>query len=162
MLTENDLIVYDKPSGKFTTSDKGYQFLKGYEDLSKLIGPIATIIAKEETDSSSIPNWEASKTLTVFSIFFQGFMRAWLQDIGYFCLKSELHSLMQVLPFLKPRPSIVKNWITIFCWSKFYLKENSKQSIIEISSVKEEIFQSLFSKHQGLLIVFHLVYLTPI
>lgn len=56
MLTENDLIVYDKPSGKFTTSDKGYQFLKGYEDLSKLIGPIATIIAKEETDSSSIPN----------------------------------------------------------------------------------------------------------
>jgi hypothetical protein len=56
MLTDNDLIIYDKPSGKFTTSDKGYQFMKGYEDLSKLIGPIATIIAKEETDSSSIPN----------------------------------------------------------------------------------------------------------
>lgn len=55
MLTENDLIVYDKPSGKFTTSDKGYQFLKGYEYLSKLIGPIATIIAKEETDSSIYP-----------------------------------------------------------------------------------------------------------
>jgi predicted transcriptional regulator len=48
MLTENDLIVYDKPSGKFTTTNKGYQFMKGYEDLSKLIGPIPTIIAKEE------------------------------------------------------------------------------------------------------------------
>ncbi len=49
MLTENGLIVYDKPSGKFSTTNKGYHFMKGYEDLSKLIRPIPTIIAKEET-----------------------------------------------------------------------------------------------------------------
>jgi len=37
MLTENDLIEYDKPSQRFTTSDTGFQFMKRYEDLSKLI-----------------------------------------------------------------------------------------------------------------------------
>ena len=37
MLTENDLIEYDKPSQRFTTTDKGFQFMKRYEDLSKLI-----------------------------------------------------------------------------------------------------------------------------
>ena len=37
MLSENDLIGYDKPSQRFTATDKGFQFLKTYEDLSKLI-----------------------------------------------------------------------------------------------------------------------------
>ena len=41
MLTENDLIGYDKPSQRFTATDKGFQFLKTYEDLSKLIRAIA-------------------------------------------------------------------------------------------------------------------------
>jgi predicted transcriptional regulator len=40
MLIENDLIVYDKASQRFTTTHKGHQFLKGYEDLSKLFTPI--------------------------------------------------------------------------------------------------------------------------
>ncbi len=49
MLTENDLIAFDKPSRRFATTDKGYQFLKRYEDLNKLIIPLATtIVAKEE------------------------------------------------------------------------------------------------------------------
>ena len=56
MLRENDLIAYDKPSGRFSTTNKGYEFMKRYEDLSKLIGPITTIVAKEEKDSSSMPN----------------------------------------------------------------------------------------------------------
>jgi predicted transcriptional regulator len=37
MLTENDLIGYDRPSQRFTATDKGFHFLKTYEDLSKLI-----------------------------------------------------------------------------------------------------------------------------
>jgi predicted transcriptional regulator len=37
MLSENDLIEYDKPNQRFTTTDKGFQFMKRYEDLSKLI-----------------------------------------------------------------------------------------------------------------------------
>jgi predicted transcriptional regulator len=41
MLTENDLIGFDKPSQRFTATDKGFQFLKTYEDLSKLIRAIA-------------------------------------------------------------------------------------------------------------------------
>ncbi|HKG72317.1 MAG TPA: winged helix-turn-helix domain-containing protein [Nitrososphaeraceae archaeon] len=41
MLTENDLIGYDKPSQRFTATDKGFQFLNTYEDLSKLIRAIA-------------------------------------------------------------------------------------------------------------------------
>lgn len=46
MLTGNDLIAYDKPSRRFTTTDKGYRFMERYEDLNKLIGPLATILAK--------------------------------------------------------------------------------------------------------------------
>jgi predicted transcriptional regulator len=42
MLTENDLIGYDKPSQRFTTTDRGFQFMKRYEDLSKLISAMAT------------------------------------------------------------------------------------------------------------------------
>jgi predicted transcriptional regulator len=41
MLTENELIGYDKPSQRFTATDKGFQFLNTYEDLSKLIRAIA-------------------------------------------------------------------------------------------------------------------------
>ena len=47
MLRENDLIAYDKTSGRFSTTNKGYEFIKRYEDLTKLIGPVATIVAKE-------------------------------------------------------------------------------------------------------------------
>ena len=51
MLRENDLIAYDKTSGRFSTTNKGYEFIKRYEDLTKLIGPVATIVAKEEKAS---------------------------------------------------------------------------------------------------------------
>ena len=37
MLTENDLIAYDKPTGRFSTTYKGYEFLRRYEDLTKLL-----------------------------------------------------------------------------------------------------------------------------
>jgi predicted transcriptional regulator len=47
MLTENDLIAYDNPSRRFTTTNKGYQFVKRYEELNNLIAPLATIVAKE-------------------------------------------------------------------------------------------------------------------
>jgi predicted transcriptional regulator len=42
MLAENDLIAYDKPTQRFTTTDKGFQFMKRYEDLSNLISAVAT------------------------------------------------------------------------------------------------------------------------
>ena len=42
MLSENNLIGYDKPSQRFTTTDKGFQFMKRYEDLTTLISAIAT------------------------------------------------------------------------------------------------------------------------
>jgi predicted transcriptional regulator len=42
MLVENDLIAYDEARQRFITTDKGYQFIMRYEDLSKLIVPIAT------------------------------------------------------------------------------------------------------------------------
>ena len=42
MLAENDLIAYDKPTQRFTTTDKGFQFMDRYEDLSKLITAEAT------------------------------------------------------------------------------------------------------------------------
>jgi predicted transcriptional regulator len=37
MLTENDLIAYDKSSGRFSTTYKGYEFIRSYEDLNNLI-----------------------------------------------------------------------------------------------------------------------------
>ena len=52
MLTENDLIAYDKPSERFSTTNKGYEFMKKYEDLSKLIMPIATTTPQEENHTS--------------------------------------------------------------------------------------------------------------
>jgi predicted transcriptional regulator len=55
MLIENDLIAYDKPSGRFTTTHKGYQFMKRYEDLNELIVPMASMVAKEQKESS-MPN----------------------------------------------------------------------------------------------------------
>ena len=42
MLTENDLIEYDKLYQSFTTTDKGFQFMERYENLNKLIGAIPT------------------------------------------------------------------------------------------------------------------------
>jgi predicted transcriptional regulator len=42
MLTDNNLIRYDKAGQRFITTHKGYQFMETYEDLSKLIHPIAT------------------------------------------------------------------------------------------------------------------------
>jgi predicted transcriptional regulator len=41
ILAENDLIAFDKPSQRFTTTAKGYQFMKQYDELNQLIGPIA-------------------------------------------------------------------------------------------------------------------------
>ncbi|HZA47941.1 MAG TPA: winged helix-turn-helix domain-containing protein [Nitrososphaera sp.] len=37
MLTENDLIAYEKSSGRFSTTYKGYEFIRRYEDLNNLI-----------------------------------------------------------------------------------------------------------------------------
>lgn len=42
MLTENDLIEYEKLYQSFTTTDKGFQFMERYENLNKLIGAIPT------------------------------------------------------------------------------------------------------------------------
>jgi predicted transcriptional regulator len=41
ILAENDLIAYDEPTRRFKTSAKGYQFLKRYDELNQLIGPIS-------------------------------------------------------------------------------------------------------------------------
>ncbi len=43
ILGESDLIAYDTPTRRFTTTTKGYQFLKRYEELSELVEPITTI-----------------------------------------------------------------------------------------------------------------------
>jgi predicted transcriptional regulator len=53
MLIENGLIAYDKTSGRFSTTNKGYEFIKRYEDLTKLIGPVATMVARKEKTNSS-------------------------------------------------------------------------------------------------------------
>ena len=50
MLAENGLIMYNEDSQRFTTTHKGYQFLQRYEDLTKLISPIAPIVIKEKKD----------------------------------------------------------------------------------------------------------------
>ena len=42
MLAENNLIAYDKLTQMFTSTDKGFQFVKMYEELSKLISAVAT------------------------------------------------------------------------------------------------------------------------
>jgi predicted transcriptional regulator len=42
MLAENNLIACDNPTQMFTTTDKGFQFMKRYEELSKLISAVAT------------------------------------------------------------------------------------------------------------------------
>lgn len=48
ILAENDLIAYDVPSRRFTTSSKGYQFIKRYEELNELIEPIMTMTDRQE------------------------------------------------------------------------------------------------------------------
>ena len=53
MLTENDLIAYDNASERFSTTNKGYEFMKTYEDLCKLITPIATITPNQENQTSN-------------------------------------------------------------------------------------------------------------
>ena len=50
ILAENDLIVYDKPSRRFTTTNKGYQFMKRYDELNQLIGTIARLTERKEKD----------------------------------------------------------------------------------------------------------------
>ena len=42
MLAENNLIACDNPTQMFTATDKGFQFMKRYEELSKLISAVAT------------------------------------------------------------------------------------------------------------------------
>jgi predicted transcriptional regulator len=54
ILMENDLIAYDKPSRRFSTTNKGYQFMKRYQHLSELISLAATKVTKEEKDISNI------------------------------------------------------------------------------------------------------------
>ncbi len=50
ILAENDLIAYDEPSRKFTTTAQGYQFIKRYDELHQLIEPIAPITESNEED----------------------------------------------------------------------------------------------------------------
>lgn len=54
-MTENDLIAYNSANQRFTITQKGYQFMKMYEDLSKLVGPIVTIVKVEEVDYAELP-----------------------------------------------------------------------------------------------------------
>jgi len=54
-MTENDLIAYESANRRFTITQKGYRFMKMYEDLSKLVGPIATIVKVEELDYVELP-----------------------------------------------------------------------------------------------------------
>jgi predicted transcriptional regulator len=56
ILTENDLIVYDNANQRFSTTHKGFEFVKRYEDLSKFIRPIATPIVVKKEKSSSMPS----------------------------------------------------------------------------------------------------------
>lgn len=54
-MTDNDLIAYNNANRRFTITQKGYQFMKMYEDLSKLVGPIVTIVKVEEVDYAELP-----------------------------------------------------------------------------------------------------------
>jgi predicted transcriptional regulator len=51
MLAENDLIAYDKPIRRFTTTDSGYHFVKRYDGLIELIEPIATTAERTQEDN---------------------------------------------------------------------------------------------------------------
>ena len=51
ILAENDLIAYDNPSRRFTTTDKGYQFIRRYYELNELIEPITIIAERREEDN---------------------------------------------------------------------------------------------------------------
>ena len=51
MLAQNDIIAYDKPSRRFATIERGYQFVKRYDDLIELIEPIATIAERTQEDN---------------------------------------------------------------------------------------------------------------
>jgi predicted transcriptional regulator len=55
IMTENGLIVYDNANRIFTITQKGYQFMETYEDLSKLIAPIARTLVVEEVDYAELP-----------------------------------------------------------------------------------------------------------
>jgi predicted transcriptional regulator len=55
MMTENGLIAYDDANRRFMITQRGYQFMEMYEDLSKLIGPIATPIVIEEVNYAELP-----------------------------------------------------------------------------------------------------------
>jgi predicted transcriptional regulator len=48
MLAQNDIIVYDKPSRRFATIERGYQFVKRYDGLIELIEPRATIAERTQ------------------------------------------------------------------------------------------------------------------
>src|SRR5918911_2095155 len=50
MMTENELINYDKGSQRFTTAHKGHEFMETYEDLSKLISPLSPMLIKQKKD----------------------------------------------------------------------------------------------------------------
>jgi predicted transcriptional regulator len=54
-MTHNGLIAYDNANQIFTITQKGYQFMEKYEDLSKLIPPMATTLLVEEVDYAELP-----------------------------------------------------------------------------------------------------------
>jgi predicted transcriptional regulator len=51
ILAENDLIAYNNPSRRFTTTDTGYQFIRRYHDLNELIEPITIIAERREEEN---------------------------------------------------------------------------------------------------------------
>ena len=51
ILNENDLIAYDNPRRKFTTTNKGYQFLRRYHELNELIEPMTIKAERREEDN---------------------------------------------------------------------------------------------------------------
>jgi predicted transcriptional regulator len=56
MLAENDLIVYDKTSQGFPTSDKGCQFRNRHKGLVMLIAPNIHSSTKIEEKVMTVPN----------------------------------------------------------------------------------------------------------
>jgi predicted transcriptional regulator len=51
MLAQNEINVYDKPSRRFATIERGSQFVKRYDDLIELIEPIVTIAERTQEDN---------------------------------------------------------------------------------------------------------------
>jgi hypothetical protein len=56
MVSENDLIVYDKNSPGFPASDKGYQFMNRHEGLVMLTATTINSCSEKEEKVTTAPN----------------------------------------------------------------------------------------------------------